>query len=320
MPLRLPLSILSPSGPRARLSILIFHRVLAQPDPLFPELPDAIAFEERMRWVREWFHVLPLARAVEQLYAGTLPSRALSITFDDGYADNVELAAPILRRLGLTASFFIATGYLGGGCMWNDRVIEAIRGFAGPEIDLTRLGLARHALGTHEERARAIGKLLGSIKHLEAAQRQSMTDRIVEAAGAGAPPALMMQPRQLRRLREMGMSVGAHTVTHPILSRLPEDAAFAEMRDSRRVLEDILREPVRLFAYPNGVPGDDYDAQHVRMARECGFSAAVSTAWGAASARSDRFQLPRFSPWDSTRLRYGVRLLANFTQTERVAA
>src|SRR5215831_142994 len=114
--LRFPLSWLSPSGPRGRLSILIFHRVLRQHDPLISDLPTAAQFETQMRWVREWCNVLPLGEAIDRLYAGTIPARALSITFDDGYADNEEVAAPILKRLDMTATFFVATGFLDGGC------------------------------------------------------------------------------------------------------------------------------------------------------------------------------------------------------------
>src|SRR5262245_15768822 len=124
---RLPLSVLSPGGSAGRLTILIFHRVLPAHDPLNQDEPDAQEFEQRMQWVRSWFTVLPLAEAAQRRAAGTLPARALSITFDDGYADNCTIAAPILNRLGLNATFFIATGFIGGGCMWNDRVIEAVR-------------------------------------------------------------------------------------------------------------------------------------------------------------------------------------------------
>jgi len=114
-----------------------------------------------------------------------------------------------------------------------------------------------------------------------------------------------------KRLRELGMEVGAHTVSHPILARMAPDAAAAEIRNSKRHLEDIVGAPIRLFAYPNGVPQQDYTAAHVRMVLDCGFAAAVSTAWGAASRRSDRFQLPRFTPWDGTAPRFGVRMALN---------
>lgn len=318
--LRLPISLLSPTGSRARLSILIFHRVLPQVDPLFPETPTAHEFEQQMRWVRSWFNVLPLREAVDRLYGGTLPARALSVTFDDGYADNESIAAPILRNLGMSATFFVSTGFLEGGSMWNDRVIEAVRACRANALDMRDAGLGAWQLGTDAQRRQAVLDILGSIKRLEPERRTAVVDTVVRVAGGAPPPALMMRPPQVRNLRTLGMDVGAHTVTHPILARLQADAVRAEIARSKADLERILDEPVPLFAYPNGVPDHDYTAAHAAIVRECGFEAAVSTAWGSASRRSDRYQLPRFTPWDRSALRYGVRMLHNLTRTEQIAA
>ena len=89
-----------------------------------------------MRWVKSVFNVIPLEEGVAGIKSGKLPPRALSITFDDGYANNATVAAPILKRLGLHATFFIATGFLDGGRMFNDTVIEAVRGYRGDMLDL----------------------------------------------------------------------------------------------------------------------------------------------------------------------------------------
>lgn len=318
--LRLPLSVMSPAGPRGRLNILIFHRVLAEPDPISPDTPDATAFESQMRWVRDWFNVLPLEQAVQRLAEGTVPARAAAITFDDGYADNEEIAAPILQRLGMTATFFISTGYLAGDIMWNDRVIEAVRGSTVSELDLRRYGLASYDLSTLPARRASIDALLGEIKRLEPERRRALADTIVAKSRSPRPPALMMRPHQLRSLRRMGMTIGAHTVSHPILTRLPLEQARDEIVGSKQALEQMLDETVTLFAYPNGVPDHDYAAEHAALVRECGFSCAVSTSWGAASMQSDRYQLPRFTPWDRSRLRYGARLLANLRRLEQRAA
>jgi peptidoglycan/xylan/chitin deacetylase (PgdA/CDA1 family) len=317
--LRVPFSILSPAGQRGRLSILIFHRVLAKADPLDPDSPSATEFAERMQWIREWFNVLPLRVAVERLFDGSLPDRALAITFDDGYADNEAVAAPILKDLGLTATFFVSTRFLHGECMWNDQIIEALRASPLDRIDLTAFELGVHPLSTLESRRTAIDTILGLIKRLEPTRRRAATDEIVRISCASDIPPMMMNPDQVRSLVNLGMDVGAHTVTHPILVSLTSAEARSEMEQGKRELEDILGRPVRLFAYPNGIPDLDYAAEHAAMAKDCGFEAAVSTAWGAASIRSDRFQLPRFTPWDRTRLRYGVRLLANLRRDEQVA-
>jgi peptidoglycan/xylan/chitin deacetylase (PgdA/CDA1 family) len=318
--IRFPLSVASPSGRHGRLSILTFHRVLPQADPLFPDVPSAADFELRMRWVSSWCNVVPLERAVEALFEDRIPARALAITFDDGYADNEQVAAPILKKLGLCATFFISTGFLDGGCMWNDRVIEAVRACRSNLLDLTTLGLGAYALDSVGARRRCIDDVLKRIKHLEQAERDATTSAIVAAAHRGQSPELMMKRQQVRSLRKMGMEIGAHTITHPILTRLGPDAAAAEIRGGKSELEQILDEPVGLFAYPNGVPDQDYSAAHATMVRDCGFKAAVSTATGAASIQSDRYQLPRFSPWDRTRLRFGARLLLNLRQPEALAA
>lgn len=302
---------LSPGGEKARLSILIFHRVFAQPDLLMPGEPDVPRFEQLLRWVSDWFQVLPLDSAVDHLANGTLPPRAAAITFDDGYADNATQALPALQRARLPATFFIATGYLDGGRMFNDTVIEAVRACRKPWLDLEGAGLGRFAMDSIESRRRAIDQLLPAIKYLEPAQREAAVTLVQQAAGEPLPDDLMMRSDQVVALRRAGMQIGAHTRTHPILTRLDEQAAVEEIRGSKRDLESLLGEPVKLFAYPNGKPGSDYGPSHANMVRDAGFAAAVSTAPGCGTTASDRYQLPRFLPWDRGRLRFGLRMLAS---------
>jgi len=313
------LEICSGEGERARLSILIFHRVLSVKDELLPDLPDALEFERKMLWIRRWFNVLPLSTAVDRLFDGSIPRRSLSITFDDGYADNEQIAAPLLHRLGLSATFFVSTGFLNGSCMWNDRVIEAVRATRSESIDLEGAGLPALPLHSLQARQEAIARILTAIKHLDPIERDAAVTRIVECCAAPRIADLMMREHQVRRLCELGMEVGAHTVSHPILTRLAAGAAHAEIWSSKSHLEGIVGSPVRLFAYPNGVPQRDYAAAHVQMVRDCGFAAAVSTAWGAASRRSDRFQLPRFTPWDATASRFGIRMTLNLMRRPQSA-
>jgi peptidoglycan/xylan/chitin deacetylase (PgdA/CDA1 family) len=119
----------------------------------------------------------------------------------------------------------------------------------------------------------------------------------------------MMTSAQVRALHAAGMEIGAHTVSHPILRALAPEAAAVELQESRARLESLTGAKVRYFAYPNGRPGSDYDEQHVSLARECGFEAAFSTRRGACSRASDRWQLPRFTPWDRSPARWISRLV-----------
>lgn len=305
------LAVASPSGPSARLSVLIFHRVLAEADAIFPSEFYAARFDRVLGWLKAAFNVLPLDEAVVRARNGTLPARAVAITFDDGYADNCEVALPLLRKHGLSATFFIATSFLDGGRMWNDSVIAAVRNCPTTMLDLSDLGLGKWSVATVPEKRQAIGSLLKQLKYRPNGERLASVDALGFIAGAPLPDDLMMTSDQVRSLRSSGMVIGAHTCSHPILSSLHLDDARREINESKRFLEQLLGERIGLFAYPNGKPGKDYLAEHVEVVREAGFDAAVSTAWGALDRSVDFFQIPRFTPWDQTQLRFDVRMLRN---------
>src|SRR5690348_9018674 len=104
------LRVVLTAASHGRLSILIFHRILEEPDPLLLFEPCARQFDEILAHVKRQFNVLPLREAVVRLKARTLPSRAFCLTFDDGYADNLTVAAPLLVKHSLPATVFVATG------------------------------------------------------------------------------------------------------------------------------------------------------------------------------------------------------------------
>ena len=312
--LKQALGWMSPAGAKARLSVLIFHRVLPAPDPLFPDEVDASRFHQFCEWLKSWCNILPLDDAVSCLKAGTLPARAACITFDDGYADNYQVALPILKRHGIAATFFIATGFLDGGRMWNDTVIESLRLTPLRVLslgDLLGAGFAQVPVGTTMEKRTAIQTIIDQLKYRPVAERAALTEQIARQANARPPTDLMMTSDEVRGMRKAGMQIGAHTVSHPILATLDPAAARSEISDSKHALENLLGERVGLFAYPNGKPDVDYTAQSVAITRELGFDAAVSTHWAASRADTDIFQIPRFTPWDRTRFRFGTRLLGN---------
>lgn len=304
--------MLSPGG-KSGLSIFIYHRVLPHKDPLFPAEVDRADFDRDLHRIKSMFNVIPLLDAVHHIAAGSLPPRAACITFDDGYADNAEVALPVLQRHKLPATFFVATGFLNGGRMWNDTVIELVRRHPEGVIDASAIGLGSHEIGSTARRQRAIQALIGQLKYLPMEHRLDQVSRLVDIGGIGLPDNLMMSSAQVNELNTGGMDIGGHTVNHPILAKLPPAKARAEIAEGKQALENIIGEPVRLFAYPNGKPGADYLAEHVAMTRDLGFDGAVSTAWGAGKPTNDVFQLPRFSPWDRTPLRFALRMARNLT-------
>ncbi|MCF6210145.1 MAG: polysaccharide deacetylase family protein [Gammaproteobacteria bacterium] len=128
-------------GRNRRLAVLIYHRVLPNADPLHPREPDLDTFRWQMAAVAATCNVLPLTEAVERLASHSLPPRAVAITFDDGYADNLTQALPVLHEFDLPATVFVASGFIDDGIMWNDTVIETLRRVPDGEVDLSPINL-----------------------------------------------------------------------------------------------------------------------------------------------------------------------------------
>lgn len=295
-----------------RLSILVFHRVLPEADPLFPGAVDAERFDTLMRLLGRAFQVMPLGRAVAHLRADTLPARALAITFDDGYADNADVALPLLQRHGLPATFFIATGFLDGGRMWNDTIIETLRRCRHDSVDLGAFGLGRFPLGSAAQRRAAVDALVGVVKYQEPQVREESLQTLSGLAGHPLlPDDLMMTSDQVRHMHRSGMEIGGHTMDHPILCTLTDAQARAQIDGGRQALQALIDAPVDVFAYPNGGPDRDYDQRHVDIVRDLGFRGAVTTAVGSAGPGDDLFQLPRYTPWEMGLVRWGARLVAS---------
>lgn len=297
---------------RQTLTTLIFHRVLPAPDALRPGEPDRVRFDQLMRFIAGNFTVLPLPVAVDRLQNGNLPRRACCITFDDGYADNLAIALPILKKYHLPATVFVATGYLDGGRMFNDAVIDAIVLTRKDQLDLRELDLGLYPLVTNEEKLAAVSTILNRIKFSPPELRDNQVAGILEAAACGPLPTdIMLTSKQVKELAERGVEIGGHTVAHTILTTLDDERALEEIKVGKQQLEAITGKPVTSFAYPNGKLGRDYAEHHAPLVKEAGFERAVSTAFGVGTCDSDIFQLPRFTPWGRTQLRKSAQLLGN---------
>ena len=241
------------------------------------------------------FHPVALEQGLEQLRAGTLPPRAVAVTFDDGYTDNLLHALPLLQKYRVPGICFVATDYLSGGCMFNDRVIDAVRRMKGGEIDVSWLGLGRLSCQSIEARRSAIDRILGALKYQPPEERVAGAERLADSVGVSAPQGLMMSNSQIRALEAGGMSLGAHTCSHPILKCVSQPQARREIASSRAVLESLLGKPIRLFAYPNGRRSQDFTDRDVAEVRAAGFSFALTTDWACARANSDPLLLPRIN-------------------------
>ncbi len=287
---------------------LIFHRIVRETDPMSPSEPDQAWFRRLVKMLVRRFDVISLSEAIRRLEDGRLNSPTLSITFDDGYADNYEVALPVLEEFGAPATFFVASGFVDGGRMWNDSIIETFRRlppgpWRGGEEDFF------FDLKDWASRRHAAAKLITAWKHLPPEIRQTKVDELSRSV-RDLPEDLMLSKSQLQALASSPVAtIGGHTRNHPILSAIPDARAKSEIEGGRSDLQNWLQREVTLFAYPNGKVGRDYLAVHVEIVRKLGFRAAVATDWGVLGPQGDRFAIPRFTPWHRNLDRFSLDLL-----------
>jgi peptidoglycan/xylan/chitin deacetylase (PgdA/CDA1 family) len=306
--------LFGPRGPRKGL-ILLYHRV-AQPrrDPqLLAVAPDR--FEAHLAMLLRRTNVMRLSEMVGRVAAGKpLPRRAVAITFDDGYADNVRAAEPLLVAAKIPATLFVATGYVETGRpYWWDAVDTAILGSplpsclelpfpAGPRSwSITDEPIAHDAWNVLSgaapgSRRAAYVAIMPAVKALDPPARERVLDVLRRACGddlAGEPDARPMTQQNVAEVDRRGtIEVGAHTVDHPQLSLLDAARQDNEIAKSARSVAQWTGHPPALFAYPYGSTAD-YNADSVEAVKHAGFGAACSNFPGLVSATTSAFELPR---------------------------
>jgi peptidoglycan/xylan/chitin deacetylase (PgdA/CDA1 family) len=252
-------------------------------------------FARQMSLLARVANVVPLDAALADLAEGRpLPPRAVAITFDDGYRDNLTHAVPVLRRLGLPATVFLVPGFLSHKVhAWWERLGWALRTTRVPavEVDRTLLPLSDDAA-----RVRALAVIEASLKRDDLVTRHERLDRLVEALeleGDLHPGDLFIDWDEARELVGTGIAIGSHTMGHAILARETPAEQQADLRESRELLERELGVAVRTLAYPNGQPGD-YDEITIHAACAAGYSHSVTTRGRITDASTPHHEIARW--------------------------
>lgn len=204
--------------------------------------------------------------------------------------------------------------------MFNDTIFEAVRRLPAGDIDFGWLGLGQQRVHDLASRRSLAVQLANRIKYLEPDEREEACRRLTRMASGSLPDDLMMNHDQVRALARKGLSIGGHTITHPILAKISLDCARQEIQQNFNVLKDLTGQAPACFAYPNGKPTLDFGAAHALVAREVGYTAAVSTAVGVATLQSDRYQMPRFVANERNGMSFIARMLRMATVRRSVTA
>lgn len=276
--------------------VLCYHRVGTRVNDAFELTVDTNNFANHVAVLRQHFCPLTLDDLVTRAWTGTLPRRAVALTFDDGYVDNLELAIPILERSEVPATFFIATGNP-GAFFWWDELENSVWSTSSSASEL-RVQIRGKELSwqpTELDRAQIHRQLVDAAKTLPAEERRGLVEAVRDWSPS-APPAgirAMNQEEMVRLADHPLATIGGHTKSHPRLSARPREEQYEEALTCRRYLSDLTGVPPLWFSYPFGRPGRDYNRTTIEAVRKAGFTKACALHEDTVRRSTRPFQIPR---------------------------
>jgi peptidoglycan/xylan/chitin deacetylase (PgdA/CDA1 family) len=273
---------------RARSVILLYHRITRlETDPWSMSVtPEHFA---------EHLHVLRRYRLVRldqiQPPSTFFSGLSIAVTFDDGYADNLYNAAPLLEQFDTPCTFFIASGYIGGHReFWWDELEQIVS----PSTPLYRRLYTELQPLPHETRCERF---------------KSLSPRIPAPRPVRSTHRALTEAELLKLAAHPLFEIGAHTVTHPLLAAQPPHTQFAEIKESKQRLESLLNRPLTSFSYPYGGRGH-YSDVTVQAVRDAGFLRACTTEGWPVRKRDSPFEWGRLNVTDMDGEQFENLLLA----------
>lgn len=256
-------------------------------------------FDKQMQHLSRKYKVISLEEFIDSCNRNVkLPKNSVVITFDDGYKDNYSYAYPILNRYGLRATIFLAAGAIEKEEMfWWDKVAYLISKSAAKDIAIERIG--RLSLKNMDERRKAIREVCLRLKDKNEKEKNSLIESLSKELGVKLPKKglarqTLLTWKEIDEMSKGGISFGAHTLTHPILTNMPIAEARNEIVLSKDAIEKAIKKRVMSFSYPNGYRCD-FNEEIKEEVKRAGFECAVTYMQGRNNRRSDLFELRRIS-------------------------
>ncbi|MCF6153865.1 MAG: polysaccharide deacetylase family protein [Candidatus Brocadia sp.] len=303
--------------------VLMYHRITDIKTDPWSLCVTPQHFSEHLEVLQKCARTLRLDQLAHYLRRGKIPRRSVIITFDDGYADNLHTAKPLLERYDTPATFFLTTGCIERHReFWWDEldrlILQPVRLPETLELSIRGKIYEWHLSKdvqynediVHQNNSWRAWEKAPSIRHeiyyvlwnllkpLDENEQQDVLNQLITWVGA-EPSARsthrLLLPEEIKLFGKGNLfEVGAHSVTHASLPAQPIAFQQHEILQSKAYLDDLLKNPVASFSYPYG----DYTAETIALVKEAGFSCACSTKAGVISSKTDSFQLPRFEVLD----------------------
>lgn len=274
--------------------ILTYHRV-GDPNEAPWNLPLVTTrdFENQMRYLRKTYNILPLDTLVQYIQQGhCLPAKAAIITFDDGYKDNFLYAYPILNKYNISATINLITAHIGtGNLFWFDKIKFALWNTMLEEVDLDEFG--EYRLRSVNERVRAASNINGKLAKKTEKEKNLAIAKIINILHVDVPTnlgkELILSWDDIMEMNRNGVTFGAHSLTHPNLTKLPVEQAKREIAKSKMDIEERLGRAITVFCYPNG----DFNAEISELVEEAGFHCALTTNPRMVKHKTNLYELGR---------------------------
>ncbi len=288
--------------PNRNIAILRYHAVVSPSENFYTSPPIALsplAFEQHVKYLARRYNVISLDQAIDIIKAGkTPPPNSIVFTFDDGYLDNLE-AARILKKYGANGVFFVVTEAIGRESrLWLAEVTYLILKTPKENLQI-KYKDADHqfVLDDLKSRWKAIRSLVRLIKSNNRACRDSVMAQLCQQLGDEKllknVENLMLTWEQVMKMRDMGMVIGAHTLSHLNLPNADPEDARKEIAGSKSVLEEKLGQPCRHFSYPNSGPYEYFNARIRQYVIDAGFDSSCTSNRGFLTQESDLFAIDR---------------------------
>jgi len=282
--------------------ILVFHRVRPTRVEDGMTVSESV-FEAQLQFLRERYHLVSLDE-VSAMVRGACPMRpgTVAITFDDGYADNYTRAWPVLVRHKVPVTIFLAVGAVDADApLWTEQLRHAVWASPSQSVDLAAFGWERWPLRTQAQRWACLQVVKSRLKAMADGKRKQALHGILQALeweGQEKGINQMLTWDMVREMQKADVTIGAHTISHKILTRLDPTEAEWEIAQSKRRIEEQLGEPVRHFAFPNGTRAD-WNPDIQEIVRQCGFETACTTVRGTNPVGHDPYALRRLEITDA---------------------
>lgn len=287
------------SNLRSYVAILVYHRVGTIRDRWSVDTTDTIDFEKQMKYLLRTHKIISLEQMAKIiLERKTLPKRAAVVTFDDGYKDNYTNAFPILKKYNIPATIFLTTGNIGtNNLFWWDKVEYILCNTKLKRFDLGDFGDISPPSGSNI--LKSLGEIMSRFNRTPEDKKCVLIDKLVKISDVDVPKNLgrdiIMSWDEVKEMNENGINFGAHTVTHPILTRVSLQQAKHEITKSKKDIEKRLNKPVTTFSYPNGL-ADDFNEEIKNLLKENGFICASTIIPKMTTKKTDLFELGRLPP------------------------